>query len=482
MGVARHTVYNLAGSIAPMFVSVVTVPVYLHLVGDTRYGVLAIVWLFLGYFGLFDPGLSRAATYHIARLHDAPAKDRGDVFWTALAVNTGFGVLGGLVLYAIARPLFLHTFKMPPPMRAEVLACLPWLAASVPVSIISGVLGSVLQAREWFGVFNAINISSVILTQIVPLAVAYWHGPDLVWLIPAILLARAASNAPMFWAVAKAVPLGAGGGLKRRLLGELFSYGGWISISNLVTPILTTIDRMMIGSVLNAEAVAFYSVPFNLVTRLSVIPGALTTSLFPKFAREDKKNDREFANKAAVTMAAVMTPLIVIGIIVLPIFMKIWVGQDFAQHATFLGIILLLGVWVNGVALVPYVFLQANNRPDLTAMFHLVEVVPYLAMLWIGMHFFGLTGAALAWVFRVTMDAVLLFSAAGQLRYFAKISPCIVILLLAPDLAPSTLVSWKSAMAMILVVLSCGCSLQISPIIREICVRYFTRFTLQDAL
>jgi O-antigen/teichoic acid export membrane protein len=96
-----------------MFVSIVTVPIYLHLVGPTRYGVLSIVWLFLGYFGLFDPGLSRAATYHIARLHDAPAKERGDVFWTAMLVNAGFGIVGGLVLYAVARPLFMHVSGLP---------------------------------------------------------------------------------------------------------------------------------------------------------------------------------------------------------------------------------------------------------------------------------------------------------------------------------------------------------------------------------
>ncbi len=113
MSVGRHSLYNLAGSIAPIFVSIVTVPIYLHLVGATRYGVLPIVWLFLGYFGLFDPGLSRAATYHIARLHNASAKERGNVFWTALAVNAGFGIVGGLVLYVVARPLFLPVSGQP---------------------------------------------------------------------------------------------------------------------------------------------------------------------------------------------------------------------------------------------------------------------------------------------------------------------------------------------------------------------------------
>src|ERR1700761_5029026 len=108
MGVKRDTAYNLLGSVVPMAVGVVTVPVYLRAIGDARYGVLALVWLFLGYFGLFDPGISRAASYHIARLHsDEQTKERESVFWTALLVNMGFGLAGGIAVYLAAHPVFM---------------------------------------------------------------------------------------------------------------------------------------------------------------------------------------------------------------------------------------------------------------------------------------------------------------------------------------------------------------------------------------
>ncbi len=388
MSIRRHTLYNLIGSVTPIVVTIVTIPIYLRLIGDVRYGVLALVWLFLGYFGLFDPGLAKAAAYHIAKLHKAPAKDREDVFWTALVINLGFGLVGGIIFYLLAEPFFVSMFKMPADLRSEVLSSVPWLAASVPVSIVSGVLGGVLQARERFGFSNALNIFNIFLTQIAPLAVAYLHGPSLTWLIPAVLIARAAGSLPTFLVIARVLPLGSGGSFNRSLVKSLFSYGGWITITNFIAPILTSADRMLIGAMLSAEAVTYYTVPSNVVGRAQIIPGALSSSLFPRFSYKTEEESRKLAEDAVVTLAAIMTPIIIGGIIALPTLMRIWVGAKLALHSAPIGTIIFLSVWINGLNFIPYGMLQATNKVDLNAKAHLVEVLPFLGILWLGIHFF----------------------------------------------------------------------------------------------
>ena len=473
MSVKKHVAYNLLGSIAPMFVSVLSVPAFLHLIGDARYGVLSLVWLFLGYFGLFDPGITRAAAFHIARLHKVEeSRERESVFWTALAVNLAFGLVGGLILYFAARPFFLSTFKMPESMRGEVMASLPWLAASVPLSIVTGILGGALQARESFGAYNAISTGNAFASQLVPLAVAYLHGPSLTWLIPAALIARTIGTIPSFVVLFRVLPLNVGGGFDRTKLRSLFSYGGWVTITNLINPILTSMDRMLTGSILSAQAVAYYSVPFNLVSRASVVPGALADSLFPRLSRGTQEDSARLAENGLAALSAVMTPIIVIMSACLPIFMQIWVGKAFSEHSTTVGLILLVGVWVNSLAFIPYGQLQATNRPDIPAKFHAIEVLPFLAVLWVGLHYFGLIGAAVAWSLRVTIDAVLLFVVAGQTPGWKRVLPGGLLVILSTLVAPSHLLSIRTVLELLVIAATGAWSWFGNPYLRQTILRY----------
>ncbi len=468
MSLKRDTFYNLLGSIIPMLISMATVPFYLRQIGDARYGVLALVWLFLGYFGVFDPGISRAASFHISRLHaDENTKERESVFWTALAINLCFGLLGGIIAYVAARPLFMSSFKMPEALRGEVFHALPWMAASVPVSIVSGVLAGALMARGRFDLSNGVSTANAMLSQLIPLIIAYTHGPDLRWLIPSVIITRMVGTLPTCWYLIKVMPLGKGGHFDTTRVKGLFTYGGWITLTNLLNPLLTALDRVLIGSLLNAQAVAYYTVPFNLVSRTSVIPGALSTSLFPKLSRGDVKDSGRLASDAVAALAAVFTPLVVFGVAALPIFMRYWVGQSFASHAASVGVILFVGIWINGLAFIPYEHLQATERPDIVAKFHAAELVPFLGLLWAGLHYFGLVGAAWAWTIRVTVDAGLLFAVAGRLPNWTRVLPGAAFVLLAAVLAPTTILSMKTGVEIVLLVLATLWSWRLSPGVRN---------------
>lgn len=417
MSVRRNTVYNLLGSAIPVAVSLVTIPIYLGLIGDARYGVLAIAWLLLGYFGLFDLGLGRATAQRIAALRDGTAAERAQTFWTALALNVGLGVVGGLLIWPFAAYFFGHVFKVEDALRPEVQAAVPWLILAVPIATLSGVLGGALEGRERFLELNLISVSGTVLFQLLPLATALFWGADLGVLLPAALFARLCTLLMMFERCRRHIFQGHPAQIARAQAGQLLRFGGWVTVTSFVGPMMVVLDRFIIGAITGAKAVTYYTVPFQLAERSTLISGALSSALFPRFAATTRQEEHRLALEALRTLVVVMTPLVVVGILFIAPFLAWWISPEFAREASIVGQIILVGFWVNSFAKIPYAQLQARGRPDLVAKCHLSELLPYFGFLYIGLSSFGLIGAAVAFSLRVILDFVLLASLAGIINF-----------------------------------------------------------------
>src|SRR5258708_1439631 len=85
----------------------------------------------------------------------------------------------------------------------------------------------------------------------------------------------------------------------REILKRLLRMGSWVTVSNLVGPLMAYADRMLIGSLISLGAVAYYSTSYDLVTRVWVVTGALNQVLFPAFSSlvftDAKKADELYA-------------------------------------------------------------------------------------------------------------------------------------------------------------------------------------------
>lgn len=484
--IKRNTVINLAGAAIPIAVALLTVPLYLKVIGDTRYGVLAIIWVLFGYFALFDFGLGRATTHYIARLKDVEST-RENVFWTALFTNATFGVVGGLLLLLIGPTLFTHILKIPTDLYLETIRSLPWLAMAVPVLTLSSVLFSALEGREQFFSMNMLMTGVTVTSQLIPLTYALWHGPDLSSLIATIVITRAAGLALVFTVCLKKLPVRSTLSPDLSTLRTLLGYGGWITVTGIIAPILTTVDQLFIGAVLGARSVTYYSIPYNFANQVSILPMSLARTLFPRFSMLEGMQARNVAQASLLTLAAVFTPIVVFSMGMLKPFLRAWVGPSVADVSAPVGTILLFGIWFNGLAFVPYALVRGQGRPDLTAKFHLLELPLYLAMLWGGLKLWGLSGAAWAWSMRVGLDFFLLFFAAKipPRRSLVLLPTAAIILVsfLTVSLFTDSLL-WEIGAAAALTLVSMGWSYLIAPQILRDAARDFLHaigaFVLQE--
>jgi O-antigen/teichoic acid export membrane protein len=413
MNAGRNTLYNLAGAIIPLAVALISVPFYIKLVGIERYGALAISWLILGYFGLFDMGLGRATAQRIAKLKDDGLQQCSDVFWTALIISILFGMIGAVLLYFAGEYYVTHYFVSSGEIKTEILNALPILALIVPIVTMASVATGALQGREHFIDYNIGTTLGSVLFQLLPLFCAFWFGPDLAGLMIAAGIARLLGLIYIQQRIWAKMLSGMKVRFDRSSAAALFGFGGWMTLTGIISPLLFIVDRLAISATLGAAAVAIYSVPYQISSRLAIIPTALSNAVFPKISYHDRAEGDRMWNVLIRVLLAGMTPLIVGLIFNMQWFLQLWVGREIADQAYLVGQILMICAWSLAMAMVPLTILHGRAQPKQSLLVYIVEIPLYLLALWFGMQQFGLIGAALAYAFRCVLDAILLSMIAG---------------------------------------------------------------------
>ena len=189
---------------------------------------------------------------------------------------------------------------------------------------------------------------------------------------------------------------------------------------------------------LGAAAVAHYAVPFSLAIRSQLLVHSLSRTLFPRLSRETVETGRRLTGHAVLSLIYLFGAICGPAILIIGPFLDLWVGHEFAQASTLVAQILIFGTWMNGLSFLPYNQLQAQGRPKVTALVHLLEVPPFLLCLWLLIQHAGLPGAALAWTLRAGADCLAMLWFARSLHGMAlRALPAVGLMLLSIVVAVS---------------------------------------------
>lgn len=410
----------------PFLLGVVTIPYLVKHIGVEAFGILTLVWALIGYFSLFDFGLGRALTQQVASclvLNDQekvlPLVKSGLIF-TAVT-----GVIGALILAALSWPLGHAWLKVAASLQEDTARCLLIAALGIPLTTVTIGLRGILEAYEDFKYVNVLRIALGAANFGLPALSVMFIGPSLIYIVITLIAARLLVLVLHLMLVSKKLP---GSWIKSKArttdIKSLLSFGAWMTVSNIISPLMVTADRFVIAAVLGAAAVAYYTVPFEVMIRVLIIPGALTGALFPRLAsimKVDSGAAGILYRNCIKIVATVLLPTCLIIALGSYWGLSLWLGKEFAEKSWMIVSVMSVGLAFNGIAYVPFVAIQAAGDAKVTAYIHMLELVIYVPLLFVFLHFFGLLGAAIVWVIRVGLDLVLLLINA-QKNFSPKIS------------------------------------------------------------
>jgi O-antigen/teichoic acid export membrane protein len=415
---ARNTILNLIGRTLPLIVGIITIPVIVRGLGTERFGLLSLIWVVLGYFTIFDLGLGRATTKYVAEvLGKGETKRVSDIVWTSVTSQAILGIIG-TVIVAYSTPLLVERIlNISPVLHAEARVTFYVLALSVPIVLISSSFSGVLEATQRFDLINAVKIPTSTLTFLLPVI-----GLSLNFTLPGIvvliLVARVGACIAFVLLNFRTVPQIRRYSGSLSLVTHLLSFGGWITVSNIVGPLLQYLDRFLIGALLTMSVVAYYTAPFDIMSRLSIIPMSLVMTMFPAFSTLglSRIDDlRYFFIRSTKYMFLFISLVVLILILFAHEILQVWLGNAFAKDSTLVLQILALGILISSLTHLTLALFQGIGHPDVTAKIQLLLLPVSIFLSIILIKKIGLIGAALSWAISRTLGMLLSWQIASKI-------------------------------------------------------------------
>jgi O-antigen/teichoic acid export membrane protein len=275
-------------------------------------------------------------------------------------------------------------------------------------------LFGLLEGFQSFALISAVRLPVGVLTFVAPLVILP-VSRRLGVITAALGIIRVITAAVLLILTYRLLPVLRGRTLAfhRHLMRPLLTFGGWLTVSNVVGPVMTYFDRFLIAGVAGSAAIAFYTVPYDVVTRLMVFPAAIQAVLFPAFVtlrHQDSVRLRSVFAKSSEATLLLMIPALLGTTLLGYEGLRLWMGLEFAQNSTLVAKILMAGVLINATARIPFSFVQSSGYANWTAITHLIQLPFYVVALWWLLKLYGISGAAYAWTGRVCVDGIVFYA------------------------------------------------------------------------
>ena len=412
MSIRKNILWNLLGSAIPLVLGLLTIPHIHKQIGIERIGVLTIVWALIGYFSIFDFGLGRAITQRIASLTLRQSEgQKTTTATTGVFLTLLIGILGGLAgFFAIefAGVSWLNAAKN---FDQEIYFSLLFACLAIPATTATAGLRGILEGEQRFKTINLLKLFLGLSNFLGPVASIALFGPRLDYTVGSLVLARYIILIGHYFIV-KSIFSNTRYGLSLEESKHLLQFGGWMTLSNIISPLMVIADRFLMANLLGAVVVAYYTIPADFIIRLLVLPAAITTALFPVFSKDI--SEKNYAKSNALYKKSMIIVFMLMGSIASCIVMgadfgiNIWLGSEFAEKSAAVASVLAIGILFNSMAQIPHAYIQASGDSRSTALIHVFESALYFPTLLLLMPMHGILGAAIAWMLRALLDLVLL--------------------------------------------------------------------------
>lgn len=253
-------VLSYISTAASIVIQLVYMPVMIRLLGQSEYGLYSLVSGVVSYLGLFSLGFSGAYMRFFAKSYGDKEKTASlnGMFLTIFSVLAVIATVCGIVLSFFPKQIFGDKLTVSELSKAKILMLV--LVVNIAISLISGLLDSIISAYEQFVFQRIAGLASIVLSPFItlPLLLIGYRSIMLVVVSTALTLIRFAVN---IWFCIKKIKIPVSfKGFEWRLLKEIGVFSSFLFINMIIDQINWNVDKLILGHTSGTNEVAVYGV------------------------------------------------------------------------------------------------------------------------------------------------------------------------------------------------------------------------------
>lgn len=405
--------FTFISTIIPILVTILVYPRLIHFYGVETVGYISLLWLIIGYAGILDLGLSKALIVECSKfIREHQWLNVQTAFWTTVAISLVLSIVF-CTATAVGFNLFSSSNSFYFLFSQEHL---PLLLAFVPVVLLSSVITGFINANEEFWVLNIFKFLTGLLVAISPFICSlyllglkeivyslFYVRLGLLFLLVLYVFVRYRYLQQVKFNLSQ--------------LKILVNQGLWITVTNVVSPLIVNLDRFFLTKTHGLATVTYYGTVVDGLTKLNIIPNSVILVTFPRLSALSAKGNRQNLDvylKPLNLISLATLPAIVVAFFSSKYLLTMWISAEFAENSDLYAKIILVGLLWNCMAQFPLSLLQAIGRSDLVGRTHFFELIFFLPILYFSLVHFGATGASVCWALRVFADHFVLNYLVGR--------------------------------------------------------------------
>jgi O-antigen/teichoic acid export membrane protein len=389
-----------------IIINLIYTPIMIRVLGDAEYGIYSIAASIISYLNIISLGFGASYIRFYSRYKAKEEQDNiarlNGLFIIVFLMMSVVSIFCGLIITNYSGYFFNESYSSEEVEIAKILMLFLTfnMAISFPISIFS----SYIVSHEKFIFLKIISIISTVFSPLLSIAFLYlgFGSIGMVAVTTSMSIVVGVLNA--FFCFSKLKMQFKFGKIDFLLLKEIFIFSIFIAINQIIDQINWQTDKVILGKMINATAVAIYTVAATINTMYINFSTAVSNVFVPQIhfimnndSIDEGKKNNELTN---IFIKVGRIQLFILGLVLSGFiffgkyFVCKWAGEQYID-AYYIALLLICPVTISLCQNIGIEIQRAKNKHQFRSIVYLIMAILNIGISVLFTHFWGYIGVAI---------------------------------------------------------------------------------------